>query len=116
MNASAPRHLHAGEWHLPLVDGRDMDGDGRSDRHPITALDLVKLSSARCARVSYLTHAGIRDPSADIALHDSLLTNGHMSPFEHPARAEDDRVFRGNFAGFTQYRKTIPREDDRLGT
>lgn len=108
MAASTPQSLKAGEWHLPMLHDDDtllVD----------TSASLIKLSVARCARVSYLTHDNRRDPAADIALHDKLLENGHMSPFEHAARAEGDVVMRGNFRGFTQYRKLIPREADRLG-
>lgn len=50
--------------------------------------DIVKLmvSTARCARVSYLTHAGQRDLVQDLALYYRLVGSGHMSPCEHPAR------------------------------
>lgn len=113
MAASTPRPIGAGDWHLPLVREEDYK------ESLILSVDegfafLAKLSVARCARVSYLTHDNRRDPAADIALHDKLLENGHMSPFEHAARAEGDVVMRGNFRGFTQYRKLIPREADRL--
>jgi hypothetical protein len=43
-------------------------------------------SAGRCARVSYVTHANKRDPKADIELAGMLLSGGHMSPLEHPAR------------------------------
>lgn len=92
-----PKNLKHGDWHLPLVG---FDGD---DALPIT--ERVKLSTARCARVSYLTHEGLRDVDKDIDLHDRLLTNGHWSPFEHPAMALDEPVRSGNFVGFRQYRK-----------
>ena len=108
MAASRPRSLGTGDWHLRLVYDED--------RAEFTPAYLARMSVARCARVSYLTHDGRRDPSADIALHDSLLNNGHMSPFEHPAKALNSRNMLGNYRGFEQYRKTIPREDDRLGT
>lgn len=127
---SAPRRLEFDEWHLPLVDERDTD-QSKDDK--------VKLSVARCARVSYLTHNNVRDPQADIDLHDRLLASGHLSPFQHVARpmtCEDvvaqigkltgvftDTIksnlrpsehFSGNFRGWIQYRKTIPGEFDIL--
>lgn len=79
-DANEPHLLRTGEWHLPLVRGdeRAMQRSGSEFWVPI--------SIGRCARVSYLTHDGRRDPEGDIALHDRLLTNGHMSPFEHVAR------------------------------
>jgi len=79
MDASTPKVLQAGQWHLPLVTDEDQ-GDPA-----IPAELLPKLSIARCARVSYLTHDGRRDPGVDLALHDRLLAAGHMSPFEHAA-------------------------------
>jgi thymidylate synthase ThyX len=76
----------------------------------------IQLSVARCARVSYLTHEGKRDIDADLALYHRLLTSGHMSPFEHPAEsAWPLDVSSGNFRGWLQHRKTIPREANILG-
>ena len=43
------------------------------------------MCAGRCARVSYLTHDGRRDPAADLALARGLVENGHMSPLEHVA-------------------------------
>lgn len=53
-----------------------------SDPHTL----LLMISTARCARVSYLTHGGKRDLIKDLALHHRLVSGGHMSPCEHPAR------------------------------
>ena len=114
MDASKVRRLATGEWHLPLVTDEDRDWIEYQEDIP-GANVLVKLSVARCARVSYLTHDGRRDPTADVALHDSLLTNGHMSPFEHAAKVLNFGGMVGNFRGFEQYRKTIANESDRLG-
>jgi hypothetical protein len=75
---------------------------------------LCKLSVARCARVSYLTHDGKRDHDRDIELYERLLgggANGHGSPFEHvatPAAAADFRS--ANFVGWEQFRKRFPDE------
>lgn len=44
-----------------------------------------KISVARCARVSYLTHEGKRDIEKDLELFERLRTSGHWSPFEHVA-------------------------------
>lgn len=132
MEASTPISIGFDTWHLPLVDEHDV---------ALTPLDKIKVSVARCARVSYLTHDGIRDPKKDIELHDSLLANGHMSPFEHAARPMTTRDvvnqispfagvftdtiesnirvaehFAGNFRGWVQYRKTIAGEADILAS
>jgi thymidylate synthase ThyX len=95
-----PKQLEAGEWHLPLIfpqDGRDLE-------------TLQKISVGRCARVSYLTHDGQRDPAADAALHDRLAESGHWSPFEHVAMALEEPTRYGNFIGWWQYRKRFSRE------
>lgn len=97
-----PKLLHPGEWHLPLV-GFPGDDD-------FEIMDKVKLSTARCARVSYLTHDGLRDVTADFELHDRLSSSKHWSPFEHPAQALDTSEVQGNYVGFKQYRKFFADE------
>lgn len=118
---SAPEALRIGQWHLPLIFKEDREV-AESFFSPMSSEAeywglLQKISVGRCARVSYLTHDGRRDLQADVQLHDSLLVNGHMSPFEHVARpwtlADDPDT--GNFDCWVQYRKTIPQEWDRLG-
>lgn len=111
--ASEPEELAEDEWHLPLVRPEDREQVGSIE-------DLIKISAGRCARVSYLTHAGVRDLGADIELHDRLLESGHMSPLEHPARplSADElekSEWSGNFRGWHSYRKTISGEANPLG-
>lgn len=89
-------------WHLPLVTD--------DERRNLDLTDSIKISTGRCARVSYLTHEGKRDPAADIALHDRLATSGHWSPFEHAARVQETATRSGNFYGWDQYRKTFAAE------
>lgn len=113
VDGSEPADLGWSEWHLPLVRPED--------REQLASIeDLVKVSAGRCARVSYLTHAGKRDLDADIQLHDRLLESGHMSPLEHPARplsaTELERgEWNGNFRGWHSYRKDVPGEGNPLG-
>jgi thymidylate synthase ThyX len=112
IKASDPVELALGEWHLPLIRPEDHE--------EASTEDLVKISAGRCARVSYLTHAGNRDLAADIELHDRLLTSGHMSPLEHPARPMTDSEMEegewsANFRGWNSYRKLIPGEANPLG-
>lgn len=111
--ASEPTEVGAGEWHLPLIRPEDRE-EGRSTE------DLLKVSVGRCARVSYLTHAGVRDLDADIELYERLISSGHMSPLEHPAQplgeAElKEGEWRGNFRGWRPYRKLVPDEGNPLG-
>lgn len=102
MATSTPRAVPPGGWHLPLV---------ADDERATTEVDWVKASVGRCARVSYLTHDGVRDPAADVALCDRLVASGHMSPTEHVATPMlvDDMC--GNFRGWMQYRKTLASEE-----
>lgn len=121
MEDSEPKFIDINEdwvpWHLPLVDfEQDRDFfNGLSLHDNIKMAKLISIG--RCARVSYLTHAGIRDPQKDIDLALGLLENGHMSPFEHVARPMDiaehrRNHFSGNFRGWVQARKEIPNEDN----
>lgn len=76
---------------------------------------LCKVSTARCARVSYNNHDG-SEPKLikDLALYDDLMSQAplHASPAEHVAQA-DKRIGHtyerpdlwGNFHGWKQFRK-----------
>jgi thymidylate synthase ThyX len=103
--ASMPATVDLGRWHLPLV---------QDDERSLPDEQLCKLSVARCARVSYLTHDGKRDRERDLDLYEKLLgggANGHWSPFEHVATpAADPRQHSANFVGWEQYRKRFPQE------
>jgi thymidylate synthase ThyX len=117
LESSTPRELAHGQWHLPYVLPEDYvkAEERRGTCKDEGLLDLVKVSTARCARVSYRTHDGLTPKfEEDIHLHDELLKNGHLSPFEHPATpllVETGSLFCGNFRGWRQYRKTIAGED-----
>lgn len=82
MAKSTPVTLCDNQWHLPLV--RDVDAPQLAELYRDDRIALV--SAARCARVSYLTHDGVRSVDADLELAQRLLHDGHMSPFEHVAR------------------------------
>jgi thymidylate synthase ThyX len=109
---SVPTRLEPDEWHLPLI--------GQTEREEAASPEeLAKISIGRCARVSYLTHAGTRDLSADVALYDRLLESGHMSPMEHVARPMtpgelDQAEWSGNYQGWIAHRKLIPGESNPL--
>lgn len=121
-DSSKPMSLQWGVKHLPFVYGNDMVellGWCRWEKdipHDECAAALAKISVGRCARVSYLTHDGKRDPQADIDLHDRLVTAKppHASPFEHVATAYEGSDVGGNFGqGWFQYRKQIEGEYTR---
>lgn len=70
--------------------------------------DVLKVSVARCARVSYLNFNNIRDYDEDIALYEKLYKSRHMSPFEHVAYSSDDpNLQSGNFKGWAQLRGSV---------
>lgn len=116
MNESVPKKLEAGEWHIPFGDKMntpffktEKNGDTTINWVPIPKVDLgaegwiedqkIKIATARCARLSYMTHEGEIDYEKDIKLHDQLLRDGHMSPFEHCARAMSDEEYFSHFKG-----------------
>lgn len=107
MEESIPTPLAIGEWHLPFV---------QEDEKELAKADPEKwryVSAGRCARTSYETHDGKRDPEKDVFLaKERLLPHGHMSPFEHVATPNGENAYSGNFHGYTQFRKTIPFESN----
>lgn len=108
MRVSRPPTLQSYDWHLPYITPEEVEAEDRD------YIVLARMSSARCARVSYLTHDGKRDRDKDLELANRLFTSGHMSPFEHPAMAQDKPYAAGNFLGWTPYRKFLVNEDDPL--
>lgn len=94
---SHPELVRAGQWHLPYTTA--------DERFSLDLATLKKISAARCARVSYLTHAGTRDLNADIDLYDRLVaeTPPHVSPLEHVATPAVSTA-PGNLVGWRQLR------------
>jgi thymidylate synthase ThyX len=106
-NASIPRMLQAGEWHLPFVEDSELEELG---------IKLaLQVSVARCARVSYLNHEGKRSSTEeDQKLFVRLVGEDpkHASPAEHQATPADDPGEPcGNFFGWIQHRKMFPNEN-----
>ena len=106
MLASTPDMLSFGDWHLPYVRKEELKKHG---------IEICrKLSAARCARVSYLTHDG-REPDVekDIELFERLVGSVplHASPIEHQATPDPDtwpgtnRHLWGNLSHWVQFRK-----------
>lgn len=88
-------------WHIPYVGIEEALIHNRDE--------VLMVSAARCARVSYLNHDGSNpDWQRDLELAYKLLEAKHMSPFEHQACALDDPKQRsGNLRGWGQYRKEL---------
>ncbi len=100
---STPVLLYEGEWHLPYVLQEEKD--------TLFLDELLKISTARCARVSYLTQEGTT-PSIqkDLELYDRLVGSVplHASPCEHQATPNSiSTEYSGNFRGWIQHRKQL---------
>lgn len=104
---SEPKERGWGDWHLPFIKHEDVsDVLLRWTTDPIESMRLLRrISVARCARVSYLTHDGRRDIEADLELYERLVGSSppHLSPLEHVAAAYATKPL-GNFAGWHQLR------------
>lgn len=91
-------------WHLPYVTALE--------RKNLRIETLPKISAARCARVSYLTHDN-QTPTldADLNLFERLVGGVplHASPIEHQAYAEDKEVISRNFRGWRQFREVFEK-------
>lgn len=112
---STPKQLKVSEWHLPYVSERE--------RSTMDIDTLLKISAARCCRVSYLKHDGSH-PSIkeDIDLFERLAGSVplHASPLEHQATPDtyaknidghfDNYECWGNFKEWIQYRKVWEQE------
>jgi thymidylate synthase ThyX len=96
--ASTPAPVEYGAWHTPLLQGDESGLDVETRR---------RISAARCARVSYLTHDGKREIEKDLELYERLKEDRHLSPFEHVATPVADREFHANFRGWRQMRREI---------
>ena len=79
LHSSVPKD-NSLDWHLPYILDEERENTHISE--------LLKMSAARCARVSYLTHNG-KTPSieADVKLFNRLVKSKplHASPLEHQA-------------------------------
>lgn len=95
-DASAPEET---SLHMPFVTAEE------KQEFPVKI--QFQLSSARCARVSYLTFEGTRDVEKDKELHDRLSKADppHLSPLEHCAVSGYGRI--ANFNGWRSYRNMV---------
>ncbi len=116
MHRSYPTQLKPGQWHLPYIT--------KDEEKHFEIADLLKLSTARCARLSYKPFDGQANIEAEFERYRKLVVSRpvHASPAEH--QATPDRFFdrdrglprwehpelHGNFYGWKQHRKLIANE------
>jgi thymidylate synthase ThyX len=101
IRGSIPRAIVHGQWHMPLLV---------PDEAALAIEVQKRVSVARCARVSYLTHGGTREIEKDLELYERLRVDRHLSPFEHVATPARDAGFYANFRGWLQMRREIEDE------
>ena len=121
INGAEYQTLSPGQWHIPYVKPEELLGGIETG---------LKLSVARCARISYAPFDGNASIDAELGRYDTLLGDPmHASPFEHQAKIDEVSVapmtrwgkrmpaqfdcpeLSGNFhPGYIQYRKTLPNE------
>jgi len=133
LNKSEPQKLKAGEWHIPFGDKFDkkeleeiacpLPFDYNEGR--ILQAKLA-ISTARCARLSYMTFDNEINYQKDVDLHNVLLKSKHLSPFEHCCRSMTDKEhsdwrkgpvdfpnfgWAANSKGYIQYRTILEYKD-----
>lgn len=123
--ANTPTLLQPCQWHLPFITKDEITTSSHASRS--TDWLLIKVSVARCARVSYESfETGKRSTiKEDLKLYNRLVGAQplHASPAEHQATPDtfiagynfgegcwDQPKEHGNFIGWRQYRKILPGE------
>lgn len=111
-NSSIPTLIHSEDWwHLPYVTD--------DEKKNLTIDTLLKISTARCARVSYLTQEGVSPTiSKDLELYERLVGSVplHASPCEHQAKINPNpNEWSGNFRGWIQHRKLLEAKMYEIG-
>jgi hypothetical protein len=126
LSASTPAHKNVGEWHLPYVTEDEMRPGGsifefwQSPGMKFTKEHVLHTaracSMARCARVSFLRHDGLKPKVVeDLDLRARLVDSRpiHASPSEHQAMvAPSPTHWSGNFRGWVQHRKLIEAQHE----
>jgi hypothetical protein len=103
LDASTPRLLRPGQWHLPYIRSEDeapareyLEANGLVGQ-PNAMIELLKkLSGARCARISYKPFDGNSSIDAEVARYESLVASDrvHASPIEHQATPDTQSIYR----------------------
>lgn len=88
---------------LPYITDEDIKEIGEENYKT-----LMKISAARCARVSYNNHDGSKpNIEKDLALYDHLYDGGHMSPMEHTCIRDYDYRKYANLTGWKSLRYLV---------
>lgn len=92
--------------HAPYVSTEEIVKEG------LTRWEIMHISAARCARVSYDRMGKGKDIKADISLGQRLLEDGHLSPWEHVAVPAEflDKKETANYTGWVQARHLTEQE------
>lgn len=111
LHLSSPVPLKLGEWHLPYVTPQE--------RGEMALEDQIRVSVARCARISYEPFDGESDLIAEFRRYKRLVVDSpvHASPAEHQATPDTRANFKwdhpeehGNLTGWRQHRKSLSNE------
>ena len=95
-----PHEARLGYIHAPYVT--------QEEREAFEPEQLMMISAARCARVSYLNHDGLApDVSKDLALAERLKGDKHASVFEHQAHPTATSQWIRNFRDWNQHRNIL---------
>lgn len=93
---------------LPYITDEDIKEIGKEEYHL-----LMKISAARCARVSYNNHDGSKpDIEKDLKLYGHLYDSKHMSPMEHACIRDDSYRKNANLTGWKSLRYLIETYED----
>lgn len=93
---------------LPYITDEDIKEVGKEEYHL-----LMKISAARCARVSYNNHDGSKpDIKKDLELYEHLYDSKHMSPLEHTCIRDEDYRKSANLTGWKSLRYLIETYED----
>lgn len=93
---------------LPYITDEDIKEIGKEEYHT-----LMKISAARCARVSYNNHDGSKpDIKKDLELYGHLYNSKHMSPMEHTCIRDEDYRKNANLNGWKSLRYLIEAYED----
>lgn len=102
LHESKPQILKEDQWHIPF-DSEITQQLGTLD---IPLMDMIKMSVAKTARISYTTIEGTKDLTLEQAseMFDKLKNSGHWSCFGHIGRCMNEEEYeswvRGKLKGY----------------